>query len=171
MREHIIELPHEVFPQSVAGYVRLFQLENWLRELVYLETKAHFGDSWWTECDAALVRSIVHGIPAEKSLSRDKLHPHMATPEHDPLWFLSFDSLLKIIFDEKLWPLFACYLTTKELLKQKFSEIGPIRNRCGHNRRCMRTIWTGYVGCSAISIKVSGAFVRRLTISGLSLRN
>jgi hypothetical protein len=58
----------------------------------------------------------------------------MATPENDPLWFLSFDGLLKIVFDEQLWPIFECYLTTKELLKQKFTEISPIRNRCGHNR-------------------------------------
>jgi hypothetical protein len=27
----------------------------------------------------------------------------MATPENDPLWFVSFDSLLKILFDEQLW--------------------------------------------------------------------
>jgi len=40
----------------------------------------------------------------------------------------------KIIFDERLWPLFECYLTTKELLKAKFSEVSPIRNRSGHNR-------------------------------------
>jgi hypothetical protein len=134
MHRHIIELPSEVSPQSVAGYARLFQLESWLRELVYLETKAHFGKDWWIECEAALARSKAPGIPAKKSLSKDKLHPHMATPENDPLWFLSFDGLLKIIFDDQLWPLFECYLTTKELLRQKFSEIIPIRNRCGHNR-------------------------------------
>jgi hypothetical protein len=58
----------------------------------------------------------------------------MATPENDPLWFLSFDSLLKIVFDERLWPLYECYLTTKDLLEAKFSEVLPIRNRVGHNR-------------------------------------
>jgi hypothetical protein len=134
MRAHNIALPYEVSPQSVIGYARLFQMENWLRELVYLETKAHFGKDWWNECQTALARSKAPGIPAEKSLSRDKRHPHMATPENDPLWFLSFESLLKIIFDEKLWPLFDCYLTTKELLQQKFSEISSIRNRSAHNR-------------------------------------
>ena len=131
MREHKIELPWEITPQSVIGYARLFQLENWLRELVYLETKAHFGKDWWVECERAAKGS---GIPAEQSLAGDKKHPHMALPENDPLWFLSFDILLKIVFDDQLWPLFESYLTTKELLKAKFQEIAPIRNRVAHNR-------------------------------------
>jgi len=71
MRELKIELPREVSPQSVVGYARLFQLENWLRELVYLETKARFGKDWWTECQEARSRSGSPGIPAEKSLSGD----------------------------------------------------------------------------------------------------
>jgi hypothetical protein len=134
MREHKMELPNEVPRDAVIGYSRLFQLENWLRELAYLETKAHFGKEWWIEIEQALSRSASPGIPADKSLLRDKKHPHMATPENDPLWFLSFDSLLKIIVDVKLWPLFEEYLTTKDLLQAKFSEILPIRNRVGHNR-------------------------------------
>jgi hypothetical protein len=135
VREHQLELPLEVTPESVIGYSRVFQLENWFRELVYLETKAHFGDQWWVQAKEALVRRGSAGIPVDKSISRDKKHPHMATPENDPLWFLSFDALLKIVFDSQLWPLFECYLTTKELLEAKFSEIGPIRNRVSHNRR------------------------------------
>ena len=53
----------------------------------------------------------------------------MATPETDPLWFISFDAPLKIVFDDQLWKLFECYLTTKELLQATFTEIAPIRNR------------------------------------------
>src|SRR5215510_1982757 len=134
MQKHRLELPDEVAPESVIGYSRLFQLENWFRELVYLETKAHFGREWWVRAEEALARSGSPGIPAGKSLSRDKKHSHMATPEDDPLWFLSFDSLLKIVWDDALWPLFECYLTTKELLEAKFTEISPIRNRVSHNR-------------------------------------
>jgi hypothetical protein len=58
----------------------------------------------------------------------------MSTPETDPLWYLSFDSLLQIVFDRKLWPLFQNYLTTKTLLRAKFDEIRPIRNRIAHSR-------------------------------------
>lgn len=135
MREHKVALPREVQTESLIGYARLFQLENWFRELVYLETKAHFGNQWWAEAEQALSRSASPGIPADKSLRGDKKHPHMATPENDPLWFLSFDSLLKVVFDDQLWSLFEPYLTTKELLQAKFTEILPIRNRIGHNRK------------------------------------
>jgi hypothetical protein len=134
MREHKLELPRELTADSVIGYARIFQLENWLRELVYLETKAHFGKDWWAEAEQALARSNSPGIPADKSIIKDKKHQHMATPENDPLWFLSLDSLLKIIFDTQLWSLFEGYLTTKDLLQAKFSEITPVRNRVSHNR-------------------------------------
>lgn len=58
----------------------------------------------------------------------------MSTPETDPLWYLSFDSLLKIIYDRKLWRLFQPYLITKRLLRAKIEEISSIRNRIAHIR-------------------------------------
>jgi hypothetical protein len=99
-----------------------------------VELKAHFGLEWWPKADEALRRTGQTGIPPETSRDRDKKHPHMDTPETDPLWFISFDSLLRIVFDDQLWPLFECYLTTKELLQAKFTEIAPIRNRIAHCR-------------------------------------
>lgn len=134
MRTYNIDLPRDLPLRSVKAYARLYQFETWLREMIYLETKAHFGVSWWTETKQALARSDAPGIPADKSMMRDKKHRHMSTPENDPLWFLSFDSLAKIVFDKALWLLFEPYLTTKELLEAKFTEIAPIRNRVGHNR-------------------------------------
>ncbi len=65
---------------------------------------------------------------------RDSKHSHMATPENDPLWFISFDSLLRILFDRKLWPMFVPYLTTKQLVRAKFIELMPIRHRIAHCR-------------------------------------
>ena len=112
----------------------MFQLETWLREMVYLELKAHFGCEWWTKADQALKRGKTRGIPGEKSLKADKKYPHMSTPENDPLWYLAFDSLLKIIFDRKLWVRFEVYLTNKKLLRAKFDEIKPIRHRIAHFR-------------------------------------
>ncbi len=58
----------------------------------------------------------------------------MSTAESDPLWFISFDSLLKILYDDRLWPLFEPYLTTKSILQAKFEEISMIRNRVAHCR-------------------------------------
>src|SRR2546425_6193058 len=133
-----LDLPRGLSPDIVKGYCLLWQLESWFRELVYLELKSHYGLNWWTQADQARRRSRASGIPAETSLRADKAHPHMSTPENDPLWYLSFDSLLKIIFDRKLWPLFKNYLTTKSLVKAKFEEIRPIRNRIAHSRSLHR---------------------------------
>jgi hypothetical protein len=129
-----LDLPSGVNPDAVKGYCLFYQLERWLREMVYLELKAHFGESWWKEVEKALQRSRAGGIPAARSLIADKQHPHMSTPENDPLWFLSFDSLLKIIFDGDLWRFFETYLTTKRLVRAKFEEIASIRNRIAHYR-------------------------------------
>jgi hypothetical protein len=127
-------LPDELTPERLAVFCRLHQLETWFRELVYTETKARFGSAWWTECTNALKRNKDRGIAPEKSLKRDAKHTHMATAENDPLWFLSFDSLLKILFDRKLWKLFSPYLTTKQLVRAKFIELMPIRHRIAHCR-------------------------------------
>lgn len=129
-----LDLPGGTTPDAVRGYCLLYQLERWLREMVYLELKSHFGGDWWGEAEQALKRSKAGGIPAGRSLQADKRHPHMSTPENDPLWFLSFDSLVKIIFDRKLWRFFEKYLTTKKLVRAKFEEIAPIRNRIAHYR-------------------------------------
>lgn len=129
-----IELPTGQNPELLKGYCIVHQIENWFRELVYLELKAHFPLNWWEIACKELDRSKVRGITAERSLKADKAHPHMSTPETDPLWFLSFDSLLRIIFDQKLWPIFHPYLTTKQILRAKLEEIRPIRNRIAHCR-------------------------------------
>ncbi len=102
--------------------------------MVYLELKAQFGGTWWNEVEEALKRARTKGITAEKSLEADKRHPHMSTPENDPLWFLSFDSLVKVVLDRKLWKLFEGFLTTKRLLRAKLEEVRPARNRIAHFR-------------------------------------
>lgn len=129
-----LDLPSGFSPDAVRGYCLFNQLERWLRDLVYLELKTHFAGNWWAEVESAMKRSKIGGIPAARALKADRRHPHMSTPENDPLWFLSFDSLTKIIFDRQLWRLFAKYLTTKKLLRAKFDEIAPIRNRIAHYR-------------------------------------
>jgi hypothetical protein len=129
-----LELPTGTTPDAVQGYCLFYQLERWLREMVYLELKAHFGGNWWGEAEQALKRSKAGGISPGRSLKADKKHPHMSTPENDPLWFLSLDSLAKIVFDKKLWRLFEKYLTTKRLVRAKLEEIAPIRNRIAHYR-------------------------------------
>ncbi len=133
-----LDLPSEVTPEHVRLFVRLQQLETWLRELVYVETKCNYADRWWDRCFAALQRANRVGIPPARARERDQQHPHMATPENDPLWFISFDSLLTILFDRYLWPLFRPCLTTKRLVRAKFEELKPVRNRIAHTRAIHR---------------------------------
>lgn len=130
----MISIPEGVPIASIEGYMRAFQLEYWFRELVYLELKAHFGLSWWEVAQEALKIREGKGISVKVSQANDKKHTHMVTAETDPLWFLSFDALLKIVFDQKTWPYFEPYLTTKTLLEARFTEISPIRNRIAHGR-------------------------------------
>ena len=134
MREHRDRTAHRSSsPESVVGYARLFQLENSSRSSIRRRrpTSAKTGGLCLKRRFRAQRLASYSGRqiadPGQKA-------PAYGHPENDPLWFLSFESLLKIIFDDRLWPLFECYLTTKELLRAKFSEISPIRNRSGHNR-------------------------------------
>lgn len=131
MRTRQIELPPEVSDQTLRTFLRLYQLETWTREMVYLELKAYYGTDWWTEIQG--LRNVPVNL-AEKYRSRDRRHPHISTPENDPLWFISFDTLLKILFHAKMWKRFAPYFTTKKILRGKFEEIGPVRNRVAHCR-------------------------------------
>jgi hypothetical protein len=133
MRTHTLELPPEVSDQTLHTFLRLYQLETWIREMVYLELKAYYGIDWWAEVEG-LKRGNIRADLAEKYRSKDSQHPHISTPENDPLWFISFDSLLKIIFNEKMWKRFAPYFTTKTILRSKFEEIAPVRNRVAHCR-------------------------------------
>lgn len=134
MRTRKVLIPGEVSDNSLRGFLRIYSLERWMREMVYVELKTSYGTSWWAEAEKAIRRSKGGGISAERSLKADKKHPHMSTAENDPLWFISFDTLLKIILDRKLWKHFETYLTTKALLRAKFDEIAPIRNRIAHVR-------------------------------------
>ena len=127
------DLPPEVSDQTLRAFLRLYQLETWIREMVYLELKAYYGTDWWAEVEG-LRRPNVPVNLAEKYRSKDRQHSHISTPESDPLWFVSFDTLLKIIFHPKMWKRFEPYFTTKKILRSKFEEIAPVRNRVAHCR-------------------------------------
>lgn len=131
-------LPSEMTRERIDLFLLLHRFETWFRELVYVEMKARFGETWWKECEGALKRNKGGGIPADKALRGDRRHSHMATAENDPLWFISFDSLLKIVFDQRLWTLFSPFLTTKQLVRAKMLELMPVRHRIAHARALHR---------------------------------
>lgn len=134
MRISDVEVPPEVRDDTLKAFLRLYQLETWMREMVYLEVKSYYGMQWLTEVENALLRAKLNIKMATKSAARDKKHQHISTAETDPLWYISFESLLKIIYDAKMWKLFASYFTTKKVFRVRLEEILPIRNRVAHCR-------------------------------------
>ncbi len=134
MRIENIELPPEVTDDTLRAFLHLYQLETWTREMVYLELKSYYGMHWLSEAEAALMRAKVNVRMASKSTARDKKYQHISTAETDPLWYMSFDSLLKIIYDTKMWKLFASYFTRKKVFRVRLEEILPVRNRIAHCR-------------------------------------
>jgi hypothetical protein len=133
MEIHDIGLPPEVSRSTLNAFLRLYQLETWMREMAYLELKAFYGTDWW-EFVKGLDRPAVPVHFAEKYRTKDKQHPHTSTPENDPLWFISLDTLLKIMLHPKIWGRFQTYFTTRKILQIKFEEIAQIRNRVAHCR-------------------------------------
>src|SRR4051794_7882071 len=88
------ELPRRV----VTTYVRLWQLETWLRQMVYVELRAKFGRGWQQEIAALPTRS----------LTNDLRLTHMPTREQFPVSYIDFSVLLRTI--DNHWDLFNPYL-------------------------------------------------------------
>lgn len=112
------ELPKRI----LETYSRLWQLEIWLRRLIYVELSALAADEWTTE---------VHG--AEKPWEADKRLTHMPTPERDPLSYVQFSELRRVISAQ--WQLFESFLPPQSLWEAKLEEIVQIRHRVAHFRR------------------------------------
>jgi hypothetical protein len=113
------ELPKRV----LTTYVRLWQIETWLRRMVYVELRASYGNNWQQE---------VAGQRTSKSLAADARLTHMPTPERDPISYATFGDLCQTL--EGHWDLFSTYLPPKDLWTAKLQEISQIRNRAAHFR-------------------------------------
>jgi len=107
-----------------ALYSRWWQLETWLRSLVYLELRSAKGSAW---------ADILPMAPADRQ-QRDEEYRHMPTPDaQDPLAYLDAGPLLQLTLDQ--WPLFRLYLPAKKIWAGRIEELKAIRNRIGHCRR------------------------------------
>ena len=82
------ELPEQI----LHTYARLWQLETWLRRMVYVELRAHLGDGW---------KNKVNVEKAEVPHKKDKALVHMPTPEEDPLSYVQLSELLRIISENR----------------------------------------------------------------------
>ncbi|MCJ7631351.1 Swt1 family HEPN domain-containing protein [Candidatus Bathyarchaeota archaeon] len=115
------EVPY--IPSSMLlTYARLWQLETWLRHMVYVELKARDGDRW------------SDGIcSADKPRKADKSLTHMPTPETEAVSYIYFSELMKLISEN--WKLFSAYLLPENIWNAKIEELSQIRNRIAHFRK------------------------------------
>ncbi|AEJ01304.1 hypothetical protein Nit79A3_1472 [Nitrosomonas sp. Is79A3] len=111
----------EINESSIILYARLWQLEKWLREMVYVELKTKKGINWFKFDDT------------KKTYEADKAFKHIPTPDENPLSYINFSDLLKLIKNN--WDLFLGYLPPQDNWEVKMDEIVHIRNRAAHFRK------------------------------------
>lgn len=111
----------DVNEQSLVVYARLWQLENWLREMLYVELKSQKGRNWIN------FNKTTNTYEADK-----KLH-HIPTSDHSPVSYLTFSELTNLIKNN--WELFSIYLPPLNQWEAKLEEIVHIRNRIAHYRK------------------------------------
>ena len=114
------ELPERI----LQSYSRLWQLETWLRRMVYVELRALRGDSWITK---------VRLGKAKGSQKSDKALVHMPTPEEDPLSYAQLSELRRIITENRL--LFDPFLPPEKIWDARMDEIAQVRHRIAHFRK------------------------------------
>jgi hypothetical protein len=117
---------YEPVPPSAVRLFRMsWQLEAWLRQIVYVELRA--ADSNWELRIANLSK-------ADRFKERDKSLHHMATPHQSKLLYLTLNDLWELIRDNDNWELFEHYFPPKDNVIARINEIMAIRNRVAHSR-------------------------------------
>lgn len=118
----------EPVPRSAMRLFRMcWQLETWLRTIVYVELRASRLD-WEIP-----IQQYVRDWPP-RSIANDKRLHHMATPHQAALSYLTFGQLWSVISDATNWPLFEPYFPPKENAEVRINEVNTIRNRVAHFR-------------------------------------
>jgi hypothetical protein len=116
-------IPDVMAPASAALYARWWQLETWLRELIYVELRARLGTAWTDQVRSATGRQ-----------QQDAAFTHMTGPDNDnPLAYLDYSQLLQII--EADWPAFSPVLIEQNSWNGRQDDLKRIRHRIGHLRK------------------------------------
>lgn len=113
-------------PRILDTYAMLWQLETWLRHMVYAELKTLLGQQWEVALPSHSQKT------SERSRDIDKRMTHMPTPETSRLSYVQLAHLCTVI--ETHWNLFESYLPPQTLWKAKMEEVGQIRHRVAHFR-------------------------------------
>ncbi|MEK6190732.1 MAG: hypothetical protein AABM41_00245 [Chloroflexota bacterium] len=117
---------HGVPSDAVALFSRWWQLETWLRLLVYLEMRAAVGSRW---LDIVPERGQSR---AERDLENRYMPSADAT---NPLSYLDAGQLIERIGSEDIWPLVEYALLKRERWEGLVDQLQAIRNRLAHLRR------------------------------------
>ncbi|MFB7472578.1 hypothetical protein [Kitasatospora sp. NPDC056184] len=109
---------------ALALYARWWQLETWLRSLLYVELRAAHGVDWASHI----------GQGALSRQEKDKLRTYMASPDwDDPLAYLDVGKLFPLL--DNSWDLVGPSLFEQSAFQGRVNELLAIRNRIGHLRR------------------------------------
>jgi Swt1-like HEPN len=115
---------HGMPPLASALYGRWWQLESWLRSLLYVELRSELGSAWGD----ALPKI------SESRQQGEIEFRYMATPDaENRLAYADASALFKITLER--WNLFASSLPAKSVWTGRVEELLAIRNRIGHCRR------------------------------------
>lgn len=119
-------LEHDVPIPAVAFYSRWWQLEHYIRSIVYLELRARYGIEWLTRL----------GPDVRRRAERDSANVYMASVDaDDALAYADFSELLGVIDNEEDWPLFEISLLPRVRWRGAADELRDLRNRIMHARR------------------------------------
>jgi hypothetical protein len=111
---------------AVAFYARWWQLETWLRQLVYTELRAKYGTGW--------LDHLAQKAPSRAA--KDEINKYMATPDaSNVLAYLDVSDLLKLIGSEEHWQLFEPSLLPRTRWDGTVELLQDLRNRNAHCRR------------------------------------
>jgi len=109
--------------ESLAAFMRWWQLETWLRELVYVELRSLYGSAWEASVKASAGRQ-----------TQDAVYQHMSSADSDnPLAYLDYSQLLKVIEEHDAQLRYALLEPGSWDGRQK--ELIRIRHRIGHMRK------------------------------------
>ncbi|KOV27075.1 hypothetical protein ADK90_02930 [Streptomyces sp. XY413] len=110
--------------ETLALYSRWWQLETYLRSLIYVELRSVHGVDWTNHI----------GQGATTRREKDESRSYMATADwEDPLSYLDVGKLFPLL--ESNWTLVGPSLMDKDTLLARTPELLAIRHRLGHLRR------------------------------------
>jgi len=128
--------PTWIFLHYYDALSTLFRVENALRLFAYVILKNGKKSKWvdltLTSDDGS--ETSISAI-AKRRLAQDERFGYLGFKVGSPLMYLTSGELVRVMFADPYWPLFAEYFpATREIVRTKLEEIGKIRNALAHFR-------------------------------------